>query len=112
MKLTAALLALTGTALAAPAPVGVDAVAAPAAKVCDAGTSLCYNEYTSAGGVSYRIAIPSTATAAPFDIAIQIVAPKAAAWAAISWGGGMLNAPITMGWPNGNNVTLSSRLAT
>jgi hypothetical protein len=112
MKVTTALLAIASTALAAPAAVEPAVEAAPVAKVCDAATSLCYNEYASAGGVSYRIAIPATATAAPFDIAFQIVAPKAATWAGISWGGAMTNAPLTMGWPNGKTVTLSSRDAT
>jgi hypothetical protein len=113
MKFTTALLALAGSAIAAPAPADSEIVErAVAAKYCDAASSLCYNEYVSAGQAIYRVAIPSTATAAPFDIAFQIVAPKAIMWAGISWGGAMANAPITMGWPNGNNVTLSSRYAT
>jgi hypothetical protein len=110
MKVTAAVFALLGLAVAV--PVDTDTEQASAAKYCDAATTLCYNEYVSASKINYRIAIPQAATAAPYDIALQIVAPKATGWAGLSWGGGMTNAPITMAWPNGNNVTVSTRVAT
>ena len=114
MKVSTALLALAGSAVAAPLDPNFDADVeqAVAAKACSASTSLCYNEYAASSGVLYRVAIPSTATAAPFDVAIQIVAPKSVGWAGISWGGSMANAPLTMGWANGANVTVASRLAT
>jgi len=113
MKVTTALLALAASAVAAPVDVDFDSDVeqAVAAKVCGSG-GLCYNEYAAASGVSYRIAIDSKATAAPFDIAIQIVAPRKVGCAGISWGGAMANAPLTVGWANGNNVTVSSRMAT
>jgi hypothetical protein len=112
MKVATALLAAAGTALAVPVDFDSLSERAVAAKWCDAASSLCYNEYVSAGQAIFRISIPSTATAAPFDVAVQIVAPKAVTWAAVSWGGSMTNAPITMGWANGDNVTVATRIAT
>ena len=102
MKVTAAVLALTGAAIAAPA-------ATPAAKYCDAATTLCYNEFVSPGKVVYRFAIPDTATAAPYDIALQIVAPKATGWAGVAWAGSMTNNPLLVAWPNGDTIVASSR---
>jgi hypothetical protein len=81
-----------------------------AVKHCDDATKVCYSEAT-AGGITYRTAIPNV-TAAPFDVIFQIVAPKSAAWAAIAWGGQMANNPITLAWPNGNGTIVSSRWAT
>lgn len=114
MKVTTALLALIATAFAAPLDVDVDpdVQQAPVVKACVASTGLCYAEYTSTSGVAYRIAIPGAAATAPFDIAIQIVAPIKIGWAGISWGGAMANAPLTVGWANGANVVVSSRMAT
>ncbi|KAI1842542.1 hypothetical protein JX266_011296 [Neoarthrinium moseri] len=93
--------ALIGTALAAPS--------AAAAKYCDAA-GVCFSESV-AGGVTFRAAIPNV-SAAPFDIILQIVAPKATGWAGIAWGGAMANNPLTLGWANGNSTVVSSRWAT
>jgi hypothetical protein len=105
LQITAATLAVAGSVFAMPA-----APNAAQAKYCDATTSLCYNEWKSSSNIIYRVAIPQ-ATAAPFDIAIQIVAPKTAGWAGIAWGGSMTNNPITMAWPNGDTVMASARMA-
>ncbi|KAK3314563.1 hypothetical protein B0H66DRAFT_627164 [Apodospora peruviana] len=107
LQLTAALLALGNTVVGSP----VQEARSVAAKVCDAATTVCYSEYTSPGGVSYRIAIPDTATAGNFDVLLQIVAPKAVGWAGIAWGGVMVNNPLTVAWANGASAMVSSRLA-
>lgn len=79
------------------------------AKYCPGGTPICFSEYSvDSAGVVYRIAIPDV-KAAPFDILLQIVAPKTVGWAAIGWGGKMTNNPLTLGWPNGNTAIVSSR---
>ena len=71
-KIAAATLALVGSSFAA--------------KVCDAATGICYNDFTSTNGINYRIAIPDNATAtAPFDIVLSITALKAVGWAGIAW---------------------------
>ncbi|KAK7921549.1 hypothetical protein PG985_009571 [Apiospora marii] len=53
-----------------------------AAQYCDAATSVCYYEIV-ASGAAYRIAIPDVA-AAPFDILLQIAAPKTVGWAGVA----------------------------
>lgn len=95
------LLSLTTLTLAALA------VAAPSPRQ-DAG--LTYKDFSSSNGIVYRVAIPDV-TAAPFDVALQIVAPKAVGWAGLAWGGSMLNNPLTVAYPNGDTVTVSSRVA-
>lgn len=108
-QVTTALLALVGSSVAAPAS-EARAVSA-ATKYCDAASTICYSEFT-ASNIAFRVAIPDTATAAPFPVLVQIVAPKATGWAAIAWGGQMANNPLTVAWANGDSVVVSSRLAT
>lgn len=72
--------------------------------------ALTYQDFSPAAGITYRIATPAGA-AAGFDVALQIVAPSAVGWAGIGWGGGMLNNPLVVAWPNGDTVTVSSRTA-
>ncbi|CAK7233781.1 hypothetical protein SCUCBS95973_008712 [Sporothrix curviconia] len=104
-------LALAASVLAAPATEILPRVSD--AKVCDDVSKLCYSEYVAFSGVSYRIAIPDTATAtAPYDIALSIVAPKAIGWAGIAWGGAMANNPLTLGWSNAATAIVSSRFTT
>ncbi|KAI0522101.1 iron reductase domain protein [Xylaria bambusicola] len=81
-----------------------------AAQYCDPVTSVCYSE-TKAGDLYVRVAIPM-ADNGPFDILLQLVAPKqTAGWAAIAWGGKMTKNPITVAWANGNKTVVSSRWA-
>lgn len=108
-KVTTALLAVIGSSVAAPTSEARQA--AEGTKYCDASSTICYSEY-SASGIAFRIAIPDTATEAPFPVLLQIVAPTAAAWAGIAWGGAMANNPLTVAWPNGDSVVVSSRFAT
>ncbi len=80
-------------------------------KFCPGGTNICFSE-TQINDITFRIAIPDV-SAAPFDILLQIVAPiSSTGWAGVAWGGKMANNPLTVGWPNGNGVTVSSRWAT
>ncbi|RKU41441.1 hypothetical protein DL546_001394 [Coniochaeta pulveracea] len=89
-------------------------LAAPTApaKYCDTTTTICYSQFTTTNNIAFRIAIPDTATSAPFDVLVQIVAPKSVGWAGIAWGGQMTYNPLTVAWPNGAAATVSSRRAT
>jgi hypothetical protein len=109
-RVTTALLAVIGSAVAAPTPEAREIAAA--SKYCDAASTICYAEFTSTNNIAFRIAIPDTATSAPFDVLLQIVAPKATGWAGVAWGGQMTYNPLTVAWPNTNTVTVSSRRAT
>ncbi|PKS12280.1 hypothetical protein jhhlp_001580 [Lomentospora prolificans] len=116
MKPIFALQALLGLVAAVPtaseASHGIEKRQATLTKWCSPTTSLCYNQYTTGGGSAFRIAIAdSSTTAGAFDIAIQLVAPTGQGWVGLSWGGGMSQAPLTVAWPNGQDVTLSSRWA-
>lgn len=109
-QIAAVTLALSSMALGSPVP-EPQAVAAAAAKACDAATGICYSEWVSPEKISFRIAIPDTATAGSFDVLLQIVAPKAVGWAGIAWGGTMVNNPLTVAWPNGNTSVVTGRRA-
>lgn len=103
LQIAAAFLALTGTAFAAPAT--------PSAQYCDPDSTVCYSSSTvGIAAISYRLAIPNV-TASPFDILLQIVAPKTAQWAGIAFGGHMINNTIAIAWANGNTSVISSRWA-
>ena len=111
LKATTAVIAVIGSASAAPTPEAQDIAATT--KYCDAASTICYSEFTSTNNIAFRIAIPDTATAAaPFDVLLQIVAPKTIGWAAIAWGGQMTYNPLTVAWPNAASVVVSSRRAT
>ncbi|KAL1890227.1 hypothetical protein Sste5346_008381 [Sporothrix stenoceras] len=110
VQLTA--LALAASALAAPATTEV-LPRSSQAKVCDDASKICYSEFVSSNSVSFRIAIPDTATAAAsYDVALSIIAPKAIGWAGVAWGGAMANNPLTLGWANGAGAVVSSRRTT
>ncbi len=113
LQLTTAVLALLQAAQAAPTPEADEVleVSAPG-KYCDAATTICYSEYKTAQDVTFRIAISDQAKAAPFDVLVSIVAPKAIGWAGIAWGGVMAKNPLTVGWANGDKTVVSSRWAT
>ncbi|GAB1309850.1 Cellobiose dehydrogenase [Madurella fahalii] len=79
---------------------------------CDSTSNICYISYSrSASNPTFRIAVPD-AGSAPFDTLLQIIAPVSIGWAGFAWGGGMTTNPLTVAWPNGNNVTVSSRWST
>ncbi|KAK3935320.1 cellobiose dehydrogenase [Diplogelasinospora grovesii] len=74
--------------------------------------SICFAEFSSSpSNPTFRLAVPDK-SAAPFDTLLQIIAPVSLGWAGFAWGGGMIGDPLTLGWPNGNKVTVSSRWAT
>ena len=60
--------------------------------------------------ITWRVAIPNVEEG-PFDVLLQVVAPKTVGWAGIAWGGGMLYNPISLGWPNANTTVASGRFA-
>ncbi|KAI1181686.1 iron reductase domain protein [Nemania serpens] len=103
LHIVAAVAALIGATFSAPAT--------PSAMYCDPGSEVCYSSSTvGIAGISYRLAIPNV-TASPFDMLLQIVAPKTAQWAGIAFGGRMINNTIAIGWANGNTSVASSRWA-
>ncbi|AEO70999.1 uncharacterized protein THITE_2059294 [Thermothielavioides terrestris NRRL 8126] len=108
LQLAAVALALGSVGHSSPVPQGGTA---PAAKYCDASTSICYSEYVSQEKIAIRVAIPDTATAGNFDVLLQIEAPKTVGWAGVAWGGVMVNNPLTVGWANGTSAVVSSRSA-
>ncbi|TLD18532.1 hypothetical protein PspLS_10256 [Pyricularia sp. CBS 133598] len=62
--------------------------------------------------IDFRFAVPSTASAnAPFDIFLQVTAPKAQGWAGIAWGGSMTYNPLLVAWPYQDGVVASSRFS-
>ncbi|POS74168.1 hypothetical protein DHEL01_v207435 [Diaporthe helianthi] len=65
-------------------------------------------KYNSPDVISFRTAVPNLASA-PYDIVLQVTAKKDVGWLGVAWGGTMLNNPLTVAWPNGNSVTVSSR---
>ncbi|TGJ79450.1 hypothetical protein E0Z10_g9309 [Xylaria hypoxylon] len=103
LRIVVAVMALTRATLSAPAK--------PSVKYCDSESNVCYASSTvGIGPISYRLAIPNV-TASPFDILLQIVAPKTAQWAGVAFGGHMINNTIAMAWANGNTSVISSRWA-
>ncbi|OTB01763.1 putative iron reductase domain protein [Hypoxylon sp. CI-4A] len=103
--MAAAVLASRG--IAAP----VSAAAAADGQYCDEPTGVCYSEITvGVAPITWRIAIPAVEQG-PFDILLQVVAPKRVGWAGIAWGGGMLYNPISLAWANGNSTVPSTRFA-
>lgn len=88
------------------------AASSASAKYCDPDLSdLCFEESTTDSNVTYRLAIPVDAPDG-FRAALQIVAPIDMGWAGFAWGGNMIGMPLTMGWKNGQDVTVSPRKAT
>ncbi|KAK8095089.1 hypothetical protein PG997_001774 [Apiospora hydei] len=82
-----------------------------ATRYCDPATSVCYDQMVVPSyDVAYRVAVPDVATA-PFDILLQIAAPKSVGWAGVAWGGQMTLNPLTVGWANNDKTVVSSRWA-
>jgi cellobiose dehydrogenase-like cytochrome len=80
-------------------------------KYCDAASKVCYVECTTKlNNPVFRIAV-SDGSAAPFDLLLQMIVPVSLGWAGFAWGGKMIDNPLTVAWPNGNKVTVSSRWA-
>lgn len=100
------------TIVAALAASSAAAPVSATAQYCDEPTGVCYSEVTvGVAPITWRIAIPAVEEG-PFDVLLQVVAPKTVGWAGIAWGGGMLYNPISLGWANGNSTLPAARFAT
>ncbi|KAI1142106.1 iron reductase domain protein [Hypoxylon sp. FL0543] len=89
----------------------ITAPTAATAKYCDESTGVCYSEVSvGVAPITWRIAIPAVGEG-PFDVLLQVVAPKSVGWAGLAWGGGMLYNPISVGWANGDSTVASGRFA-
>lgn len=80
--------------------------------VVDPLTGLTFASLSVGGDMGFRVAVPATKSTGSYQAVVQIMAPVKTGWAALAWGGGMTNNPLTVAWVNGNNVTVSSRFAT
>lgn len=78
----------------------------------DPDTGITFQSYDSTDGISLRLALPVTASGTgPYDALVQIEAPASLGWVGWAWGGQMTYNPLTIIWPNGNDVVHSSRMA-
>ncbi|ORY10677.1 hypothetical protein BCR34DRAFT_485303, partial [Clohesyomyces aquaticus] len=87
-----------------------------AVAIYDSETGFTFSQFSAAyslsASITYRIAVPSSATSnSPFDIVLQVIAPKAVGWVGLAWGGNMVKNPLTVTWANGNTPVISSRWA-
>lgn len=72
----------------------------------------CFASYTTEGDITFGVAIPEGATSGqPYDAILQVTAPIEVGWAGLAWGGSMTYNPLTIVWVNGEEVTVSSRMA-
>ena len=68
---------------------------------------------TLTSNIIYRIAQPANIPAGePYDVVLQVIAPKSLGWVGLAWGGSMIRNPLTVSYPNGQKPTVSSRWAT
>lgn len=72
----------------------------------------CFNAYSVPDtGVTFGLATPED-SAEGFGIILQVTGEIASAgWVGLSWGGAMTYNPLAIVWPNGEDVTISSRIA-
>ena len=70
----------------------------------------CFAYYTNDVDITFGVAIP-VAPKVPFDVIVQITAPKKVGWAGLAWGGTMTYNPLAVVWPNGTAAAISSRIA-
>ena len=61
-------------------------------------------------GVTYGIVLPQANTSTEFIG--EIVAPLAAKWVGVAFGGAMIGDLLLVAWPNGNEIVASTRYAT
>lgn len=78
----------------------------------DAETGIVFQQYPSTDGIQFRVALPALMTPGqPYDILLQVEAPKSLGWVGWSWAGQMTYSPLTILWANGDQVVHSSRMA-
>lgn len=116
MRVTYGLAALIGLALGRPSAEPLVKNEAAAAYY-DQETGFTFSESRAAASLSssitYRIAVPSNVSPGqPYDVVVQVVAPSSLGWVGLAWGGSMIRNPLTVGYPNGQSATVSSRWAT
>ncbi|ORY63870.1 uncharacterized protein BCR38DRAFT_524025 [Pseudomassariella vexata] len=75
----------------------------------DTETGITFQSYTS-DDVSFRVALPEVTTGA-FDVILQIDAPATIGWVGWAWAGTMTYNPLTLIWPNGDDIVHASRMA-
>ncbi|KAI0402296.1 hypothetical protein F4802DRAFT_576627 [Xylaria palmicola] len=89
-----------------------EGLAADTSVVRDGETGFTFSEFKAAyqlgQSVTFRVAIPSPATA-NYDLVFQIIAPTAVGWTGLSWGASMVNCPLTLGWGFGSTPVTSVR---
>jgi hypothetical protein len=80
----------------------------------DKDLEICF--VTSEQCIAYRVALPNvTNETVPTDAILQIVAPVSVGWSGFTWGGDMLDNPLSLGWSTGTgagHALISSRWAT
>ncbi|KAK6858861.1 hypothetical protein PG995_004714 [Apiospora arundinis] len=102
----------TSIAAVAAGLVGSAAAQAESVPYTDAETGIVFQQYPSADGIQFRVALPGTIEASqPYDVILQIEAPKSIGWVGWAWAGQMTYNPLTVIWPNGDQVMHSSRMA-
>ncbi|KAK8859017.1 actin-domain-containing protein [Apiospora arundinis] len=102
----------TSIAAVAAGLVGSAAAQAESEPYTDAETGIVFQQYPSADGIKFRVALPGTIEAGqPYDVILQIEAPKSIGWVGWAWAGQMTYNPLTVIWPNGDQVMHSSRMA-
>ncbi|KFA60619.1 hypothetical protein S40285_07941 [Stachybotrys chlorohalonatus IBT 40285] len=94
---------------AAAAALFATASAQTTVEYCDE-LSRCFAAHVNAEGIVYGFAIPE-ATAAPFDLILQITAPIEIAWAGVAFGPRMTNVPLIITWPYEETTVATSRVA-
>ncbi|KAK8096598.1 Cellobiose dehydrogenase [Apiospora kogelbergensis] len=91
---------------------GSAAAQAESVPYTDAETGIAFQSYPSADGVEFRVALPATIEAGkPYDVILQVEAPKSLGWIGWAWAGQMTYNPLTIIWANGDQVMHSSRMA-
>ncbi|KAI1798304.1 cellobiose dehydrogenase [Ganoderma leucocontextum] len=92
-------------------PVVGTALAQVAAPYTDPGNGFVFDGITDAVyGVQYGIVLPQGDTSTEFIG--EIVAPIAAKWIGLAFGGAMIGDLLLVAWPNGNDIVASTRYAT
>ncbi|KAK8078704.1 hypothetical protein PG994_002511 [Apiospora phragmitis] len=92
--------------------VGTAAAQAESVPYTDAETGIAFQQYPSTDGIQFRVALPETIEPGqPYDVILQIEAPKSLGWVGWAWAGQMTYNPLTILWPNGDQVMHSSRMA-
>jgi len=69
------------------------------------------SQFCSDDGTCFSLVIPAVSNVAGVEFLATMLAPASHKWFAIGLGNQMAGTLMLVAWPNGNDVTLSSRLA-